>query len=44
MLRGLLSTRSKDINILQKFFDPFLLANISFLLFNRNGLTINLNF
>ena len=44
MLRGLLRNRSKDIDILQKFLDPFVLANISFLLFNRNGLTINLNF
>ena len=44
MLRGILKTRSADINNLQKFIDPFVLVNISFLIFNDNGILFDINY
>ena len=44
MVRGKLRENSTKLNQLQKFFDPFFLTNISFLIFNQNQITINLNY
>ena len=44
MIRGILKTRSADINNLQKFIDPFVLVNISFLIFNDNGILFDINY
>ena len=44
MLRGILKTRSVDINNFQRFIDPFFLANLFFWLSNDRGFSINLNY
>ena len=44
MLRGILETRSADINNFQKFIDPFVLVNLSFLVFKDNQIVVDINY
>ena len=44
MLRGILHTRSVDINNFQKFIDPFFLTNLFFWLSLDKEFSISLNY